>query len=388
MPNVHPLSLCAVWLCLIAAPVAAQTPSRAATVAPIDWQAGIRQRVAAQDFAGALALAEARLAEWADDLEARGWRARILGWMGRWPEAERDYRRVLERAPKDVDILVGLGRTLRAQDRPAEARDAFRAALAIDPANAEAAQGLASVRPAPRHQLSVNADADRYNYTPLGAQAYAAAVRSDWTPRWTSVAGVRFDHRAGLSAGRWSGALTARLPARSALTVGGSFGRDNGIVSQGEVFADAGRGFTFDRRRIVRGVEAGVQVRRLWFDAAGVVTIAPSAILYFPRDWMLSIAVTAARSSFPDVGAEWRPSGVTRLTFPVAAAVTGHAFVAAGTENFALVDQIGRFSATTVGGGARVRLPGGREVTGYVAYQARTQGRSQTSVGFGYVVRF
>jgi len=68
--------------------------------------------------------------------------------------------------------------------------------------------------------------------------------------------------------------------------------------------------------------------------------------------------------------------------------VTGHLFFAAGTENFALVDQIGRFSAKTVGGGARVRLPGGREVTGYLAYQARTQGRSQTSVGFGYAIRF
>ncbi len=369
----------------MAAPVSAQTASQAAAA---DWQAGIRQRVAAEDLPGALARAEARLAESADDLEARGWRARILGWLGRWTEAEADYRRVLERAPKDVDILVGLGRTLRALDRPAEARDCFRAALAIDPRNAEAEQGLASVRAAPRHHLSVNADADRFNYTPQGAQAYAAAVRSDWTPRWTSVVGARFDHRSGVSAARWSGALTARLPARSALTVGGSIGRDHGIVSEGEIFADIGRGFTFDRSRFIRGVEVNLQARRLWFEAADVITVAPGAIVYLPRDWMLSVAVTAARSRFPDVGAEWRPSSVTRLTFPVAVVVTGHIFFAAGTENFALVDQIGRFSAKTVGGGARVRLPGGREVTGYIAYQARTQGRSQTSVGFGYVVRF
>lgn len=361
-----------------------------ATAAPsaTDWQAGVRQRVAARDLPGALARAEARLAESADDLEARGWRARILGWLGRWAEAEREYRRVLERAPRDLDILVGLGRTLRALDRPADARDCFRAALAIDPKNADAEQGLASVREAPRHQLALNADSDRFNYTPQGAQAYAATVRSDWTPRWTSVLGARFDRRSGLSAGRWSGALTARLPARSALTVGGSVGRDNGIVSQGELFADAGRGFTFDRRRVVRGVDVNLQARRLWFDAAGVVTLTPSALVYLPRDWTWSVAVTAARSSFPDVGAEWRPSSVTRLTFPVTAVVTGHVFFAAGTENFALVDQIGRFSAKTFGGGARVRLPDGHDVTGYVAYQARTQGRSQTSVGFGYVVRF
>ncbi len=262
------------------------------------WQSGVRQRVAAQDLTGALTLAEARLAESSDDLEARGWRARILGWLGRWAEAERDYRLVLERAPRDVDILVGLGRTLRALDRPVEARAAFRAALAVDPKNAEAEQGLASVREAPRHQLSVNADTDRFNYTPQGAQAYAATVRSDWTRRWTSTLGARFNHRSGVSAGRWSGALTARLPARSALTVGGSFGRDNGIVSAGEIFADVGHGFTFDRNGFIRGVEANLQARRLWFDAAHVVTVAPGAIVYLPRDWMLSIVVTGGPQQF------------------------------------------------------------------------------------------
>ena len=381
------LSLCAVWLCLTAARSYAG-PQSVAAPASQDWQATARERVRTEDLPGALAAVDARLGDAPDDLEARGWRARILGWQGRWQESEREYRRVLDRAPQDVDILVGLGRTLRALDRPVEARAAFRSALAVDPKNAEARQGLTSLPSVLRHQLAANADADALNYTPQDAQAYAATVRSDWTRRWTSSVGMRVDHRAGLSAARWSGAVTAKLPSRSALTVGASIGRDNGIVSKGEVFAEFGRGFTFARDGVIRGVEVSVQPRRLWFDAADVVTITPGTVIYLPHEWTLSVAITAARSRFPDVGAEWRPSGIARMAFPLSERVIAHVFGAAGTENFALVDQIGRFSARTVGGGARFRFANGRDLTGYVAFQARTQGRTQTSVGFGHAIRF
>jgi YaiO family outer membrane protein len=352
-----------------------------------DWQAAIRLR-AADDHAGALAIADERLARRPDDLEARGWRARILGWMGRWQDAEVEYRRVLERAPRDVEILVGLGRALRALDRAAEARAVFVKALAIDPGNVDAKQGLASVQPEPRHEFAVSTDLDEFNFTPEDGQAYAGGLRSRWTPRWSTVFGVRFDRRFGASAGRWTSGVTAKLTPRSVLTVGGSFGRDGGIVSQGELVVEYGRGFAFDRRRIIGGLELTIQQRELWFDEADVFTLTPGAIVYLPNDWMWSVAVTAARSSYPDVGTEWRPSGQTRVTFPLASSVTGHVLVAAGTENFALADQIGRFSALTVGGGARISLPGGREVAGYFAHQVRTRGRAQQSVGFTYVVRF
>jgi hypothetical protein len=114
----------------------------------------------------------------------------------------------------------------------------------------------------------------------------------------------------------------------------------------------------------------------------------PGALLYLPRDWTAAVSVTAARSSFPGVGSEWRPSGVVRLAFPLGDRLVGHGLFAAGTENYALVDQIGRFSARTVGGGLRVHLADNRDVSGYLTYQARTQGRTQTSAGFGYAFRF
>jgi tetratricopeptide (TPR) repeat protein len=387
-----------------------------------DWQAQIRERATAGDLAAAREIAEQRLREAPQDLEARGWRARILGWMGQWKESEEEYRRVLERVPNDTDILIGLagvlnalqrseealalldqaqavdpkrpdlhvtrGRTLRALGRRGEAREAFRHALALEPGSAEAKQGLDSVQEEPRHQLTIGADFDQFNFSSQDAQAYSLAFRSDLGARWSSLLAGRFDYRAGTYAGRWTGALTARLSRRDALTVGGSAGRDNGIVSKGEAFFEYGHGFTFGREHFLRGVEANYQQKWLWFDAARVLTLTPSALFYFPKDWTWSVAVTSARGSFPGVGTEWRPSGVTRLAFPIERRVSGNVFFAVGTENYALVDQIGRFSAQTYGGGLRLELPQRQQISGYFAYQNRTQGRTQKSVGFAYAVRF
>ena len=86
-----------------------------------DWQLRIRQLVQQQQLAGALVVAEARLGEHPEDLEARGWRARLLAWTNRWNESEIEYQTVLQSAPHDTDILVGLADLLSWQGRRAEA---------------------------------------------------------------------------------------------------------------------------------------------------------------------------------------------------------------------------------------------------------------------------
>ena len=86
-----------------------------------DWQSRIRQLVPQQQLAGALVVAEARLGEHPEDLEARGWRARLLAWTNRWNESEIEYQTVLQSAPHDMDILVGLADLLSWQGRRAEA---------------------------------------------------------------------------------------------------------------------------------------------------------------------------------------------------------------------------------------------------------------------------
>jgi hypothetical protein len=102
--------------------------------------------------------------------------------------------------------------------------------------------------------------------------------------------------------------------------------------------------------------------------------------------------MTGARSAFSGTGAEWRPSGNTRLGFPLVRweekRLSGNVFFATGTEDFAQVDQIGRFASQTYGGGLRFQLNAQQDVTGYAAYQKRTQNRTDTSFGLSYGIHF
>jgi hypothetical protein len=111
-----------------------------------------------------------------------------------------------------------------------------------------------------------------------------------------------------------------------------------------------------------------------------------------PDEWTISLTAIGARSTFPGTAAEWRPSGVTRIGFPLVRragkGLTGNLFFAAGTENFAQVDQIGRFASQTYGGGLRFQITAHQDVRGYASYQKRTQDRTEESFGFSYGIYF
>ena len=73
-----------------------------------DWVTKVRAHLAQNDLPGAAHIVDERLHAEPEDLEALGWRARILGWSGKWSEAEAQYREVLRGAPRDLDILIGV----------------------------------------------------------------------------------------------------------------------------------------------------------------------------------------------------------------------------------------------------------------------------------------
>ena len=387
-----------------------------------DWQQQVRERIAARELTAALAIANRRLAEAPVDLEARGWRARLLAWSGQLQEAEAEYRSVLAAAPNDADVLSGLadvlarqqrfeealallvrarelapsrpdiltsrGRVLRSLGRMPEARQEFLAALTLDPQNQEARAGLASLAVEPRHEFRMGTDIDFFNYTDT-APAETISLRSEWGSRWSTSFAGNFYQRFGERAGKFAGSATYRLTHRDALTAGSAAGRDQGVISKGETFFEYGHGFRISRTHFVRGIETTYHQHWLWFDAARVLTLSGSMTFHLPRDWTWSLAVTGARSRFSGVaGAEWRLSGITRLSFPLHRHLTANLFYAVGTENFARVDQIGRFSARTWGGGLRYRLTSRQNITGYVFSQDRSQGRTQTTFGLSYGLRF
>jgi tetratricopeptide (TPR) repeat protein len=385
------------------------------------WTAEVRERVAARQMDVALAVVDRRLGEAPQDLEARGWRARILAWSGRWPEAEAEFRRVLEAAPGDVDILLGLADVLRWQkrlqdslallDRARElepqraevharrgrvltelgrreaARAAYERALALDPASTEARAGLDALAHDPRHELRLSGDFDAFDFAE-DAQSVTTTLRSQLGSRWTSLLGGNFQHRFGQDVGRFLGSLSVRATRRDTFTAGGVAGRDAGVVSKGEAFFEYSRGIRVSESGAVRGLELGYRQQWLWFRDARVLALAPTALVYLPRDWTWSLSVAAARSRFPGTPAEWRPSGSTRLTFPLHRGVSGNVFFAVGTENFAQADQVGRFSARTWGGGARWRITRRHDVSAYVFHQNRSQQRREIGFGFSYGFRF
>jgi hypothetical protein len=99
------------------------------------------------------------------------------------------------------------------------------------------------------------------------------------------------------------------------------------------------------------------------------------------------------RNSFPGLPVDWIPSGTSRLTFPLqhwsgGRALSGNVFFAVGSEDFALIDQIGSFASQTYGGGLRFQVSDRQDVTGYSAFQQRTQNRADTTFGLSYGIHF
>lgn len=372
-----------------------------------------------------MSIVERETARAPQDMEVRAWRARVLTWSGRLAEAEKEYLAILNVSRTDPDHWTGLAgvylregktqealratgsaveldphradlhaahaRVLCAAGKHDEARLEFQKALHLDPANAEARAGLNSLRGELKHELRFGQDNDLFNFAGANHDEWTSLV-SRWTPLWTSTVAGNFYQRGGAEAGKFAGSVTRRQPKWGALTLGAAIGRDHAVIPKSEAFFDLDHGWKTGELDFVRGVELAYGQHWYWYQASRILTLNGSAIVYFPQEWTLSLGATGARSAFSGAGAEWRPSGSVRLGFPLAhwseKRLSGNVFFAAGTEDFARVDQIGRFASQTYGGGLRFQITARQDVTGYAAYQQRTQNRTDTSFGMSYGIRF
>ena len=102
-----------------------------------NWKRDVQQKVNAKEFRSAQQIVDKRIAESSLDLEAHGWRARLLAWVGQWSEAESEYRFVRRRAPNDSDILIGLSDVLFWQQKWHDALQVLDGARALQPGNVE-----------------------------------------------------------------------------------------------------------------------------------------------------------------------------------------------------------------------------------------------------------
>jgi tetratricopeptide (TPR) repeat protein len=409
-------------VCLIALFYLSSAPARAQQEFndPSDWQQIVHEEAQRGKFDVALEVIEKRLARNPDDLEAHGWRGRVLAWTGRWADAESEYSLVLGRAPNDVEILTALAavllweekpqaaleiidrarekapgdeqvllsraRILRALARTSDVREQAQEILRRNPANQEAKALLAGLRPEYRHELRFENDVDTFSYTDT-AQTQSAVWNSRWSRRWSTLLSSEIYERFGEEARKFSGRATLRISTRDWLGIGVAGANDNGIVPKAEASYELGHGFRFENH-FIRGLEASYQQRWLWYRGAHVLTLTGVQTYYLPRDFLWTLTVTGARSGFTHTGVEWVPSGSTRLRIPLHQRLSSHVSFAVGSESYAQVDQMGRFSARTFAGGLQFRFASNQDVSGYVARQNRSQDRSQTSYGFSYGIRF
>ncbi len=392
---------------------------------PSEWQTQVRKFAETKDWDSAMRIVERELARAPQDMDVRAWRARVLNWSGHPAEAEKEYLeilkvsrndpdnwmglagaylregkiedglRALDRAveldPKRADLRAARARALRAMGEQNEARMEFQMALNLDPTSMEARAGLISVRGEPRHEMRFGQGNDLFNFTSANHDGWVSLL-SQWTPHWSTSFAGSFYERAGIRAGKFSGAITGRMSRWGALTVGGAAGHDNAVIPKSEAFFDFNHGWKASETNFLRGVEFDYRQHWYWYQTSRICTLNGTTIIYLPRDFTLSLGATGVRSTFSGTGAEWRPSGMTRLGFPLANGgekrLSGSIFFAAGTEDFAQIDQIGRFASQTYGGGLRFQINARQDVTGYASYQKRTQDRTDTSFGLSYGIHF
>jgi tetratricopeptide (TPR) repeat protein len=400
------------------------SPVRAQEQIPA-WQAQVKKYAEAQDWASAMKIVDREVARTPQDMDVRALRARVLAWSGRLAEAEKEYLEVLKVSDTDPDNWVGLANTYVREGKIGEARRAiataveldsnradlheararilltagehdearkeFHKALKLDPTNAEARAGLNSLRDEPKHELRFGQDNDLFNFTGANHDEWTSLV-SRWAPRWTSAFVENVYQRGGVEAAKFMGSATLRQPKWGALTLGAAIGHDNSVIPEREAFFELDHGWKTGETNFVRGVEFAYGQHWYWYQTAQILTLNGTATVYFPRDWTLIFAATGAQSAFLGSGVEWRPSGLGRLTFPLMhwdeKSLSGNVFFAVGTEDFARVDQIERFASQTFGGGLRFQITSRQDITGYAAYQKRTQDRSDTSFGMSYGIRF
>jgi tetratricopeptide (TPR) repeat protein len=393
--------------------------------APPDWQAEVRRDADAKDWAAALGIVDREIALAPQDVDVLAWRARILTWSGKLGEAEEQYLGILKLSANDPDNWLGLSnvyfqqgktqealnaldraieldpkradlhearaRVLRALGNQDSARSEFQRALDLNPTSVDAHEGLLSLRGEARHTLQVGQDADLFNFASANNDEWVSLV-SRWTSHWTTSFAGNLYQRGAADAGKFVGSVTAHDSPWGALTLGAAIGHDNAIIPKSEAFFELDHGFKISETKFVRGVEFVYGQHWYWYSTARILTLSGTGIAYLPRDWTLSLRLTGARSAFAGTGADWRPSGISRLGFPLARwgeqHLSGNVFFAVGTESFGEVDQIGQFSSQTYGGGFRYQMTPTQFVIGYAGLQQRTQDRTDTSFGLSYGIHF
>jgi len=410
-----------IWACLATIPTISYGLAAPVCESASDWVHLIRALVDGNKIDQAVSTVDEWLKSCPDDLDARTWHARLQAWTNHWKEAESEYHTLIQVSPRDVDLLMGLAdvliwqtrykealpyleqareldpyrsdcnlrhaQVLQRLGRAREAQIAYQEILAGDATSTEARKGLYQIQTEKRHEVFFNFGLDNFNYAE-NAESYSLELHSRWNDRWATFGSLSHDLRFGEKATGASASVALNFTSRDTLTVGASLAENKGIVPRREAEFGYGHGFRLSETGPIRGIEASYGQRWLWYRDTHLMILTPSAILYLPRDWNWLFQFSSSRITTVGNAPEWKPSGSTRLSFPIGNRFTGHFLFATGTENFGYADQIGQYSMHTWGTGLRIRIDSGQEVIGHANYQRYSGDRTMTSVGVTYALHF
>jgi Flp pilus assembly protein TadD len=295
-----------------------------------EWQLRVRNDVENKRIEAALTIVEQRLAYAPEDLEAHGWRGRLLAWKGRWSEGEAEFKLVLDKFPNDTEILTALAdvllwqqkylEALRTLDRARkvsppdpeilsrrarilvllgrtpEARSEYQQALRLDSQNRDAKAALAGLIEDPKRELRVGEDIDFLNYT-NAAQTQGASLSSRWNHRWSTVIGVNTYQRFGQDAVKFVASGSFHATKQNWIGAGGAVANSQGVVPTSEAFFEYGHGFRI-KNRWIHGLESSYRQHWFWYQGAHVLALNTSQVVYLPREWTLSLNFTGARTGF------------------------------------------------------------------------------------------
>lgn len=403
---------------MLALPVWSQNP-------PTDWRAQVRKYSEMKDWDSALRIVDQEIARAPEDVDVRAWRARVLAWSGHLGQAEEEYLHILQVSKNDPDNWMGLGLVYLREGKTQEALHAlglavgldptrsdlhlargralvaagehkaaqleFQKAASLDPTNDEARAARKSVVGEPKNELRLGQEDNAFNFTGPNYDEWAS-FKTQWSSHWTTTFLGNFFQWGPADAGKFVASVTGRAAKWGALTLGGAAGHDSGVLPKSEAFFELDHGWKTSQTGFVRGLELTYGQHWYWYRGARVLALSGVSLLYLPREWTLSMGVTAAQSTFPGLGSQWRPSEIVRLGFPILPGenkpLSGHIFFATGTENFASIDQIGSFASQTFGGGLRFAITARQDVSPYGSFQKRSQGRTDINLGLSYGFHF
>lgn len=334
----------------------------------------------------ALADYDAVLAVDPRDAEARLGRGRVLGYMGRYRDAEGEHRRALADDPRaTAEALVEIGRLRFWQEDLAGARTAWTDALAIDPGNADAREGLerlAAIPPPRRFRLDAG-----FRFDAL------TGGNSNWYWEWgrlafrpwqgtTVIGGVDQYYRFDTNDTQLSIGAVQDLPAGFTALVNLTFGINTSVVASQIYEAEV------TQRTWIPRVVPGLLYRHLTFPGdVQVDIVSPSAEILIAPDLTMTLRYYYSSVSGAGSGNAGSINFVLfperRLSVTVGAAYGNETFIAGTVQQVAESTLV-----TTAAAGLVWRFGEGRGIRLFFEYEDRRDSYKKYGVGTGVFFEF